>query len=252
MKLQDPRLEALLAAYRDERRPSEAARAQMWERLVEQRRPRRAWVRAAVAAAVAVAALVVLWLAIRGPTGALVRGREPGTGTQAPFGHEAAPTRGAAAAAGGRAAGVDEAVDAATVVEPPASEASARPDADEALGARARASASGSRSAPGTTSVPAAPEPDASQGAPFDDLGLVEAAEAALRAGAPARALELLRRHEERFPSAPTAEERAALRVLALCAAGREVEGRGARWAFLREHPRSAYRERIEKACPGT
>jgi len=111
-----------------------------------------------------------------------------------------------------------------------------------------RAPTSAARGA--STSITPVPEPPAK--APIDDLALIESAEAALRGGEPERALELLRRHEERFPRAPTAEERQALRVLALCAAGRQVEGRGARWAFLREHPRSAYRERIEKACPAS
>ena len=137
------------------------------------------------------------------------------------------------------------------IVEPSPGEPSMRAPGDAlARPPSERASASDSRSAPPATPAKLEPQPAPEADAAIDELALVEAAEAALRADAPVRALELLRRHEQRFPSAPTAEEREALRVLALCAAGREAEGRGARWVFLREHPRSAYRERIEKACP--
>jgi len=253
MKLQDPRLEALLEAYRDDRRPSAAAREELWERLVEHQRPRRAWLRAAVVTAVAVAALVLLWLASRGSWGELARGGESGSGAQAPFGHDADRPRGTASAAGGRTKASNEAslMPSEPIVEPVPSEPSMRAAGDDLTEpVNERAPASGSRPAPTATPTriesDPAPEPDAA----IDDLALIEAAEAALRADAPTRALELLRQHEERFPSAPTAEERKALRVLALCAAGREAEGRGARWVFLREHSRSAYRERIEKACP--
>ena len=103
MKLQDPRLEALLEAYRDDRRPSATTREAMWERLVEHQRPRRAWGRAAVVTAVALAALVLLWLASRGSWGELARGGEPDAGTQAPFGRDADRPRGTASGAGGRA-----------------------------------------------------------------------------------------------------------------------------------------------------
>lgn len=251
MKLQDPRLEALLAAYREERRPSPAARERMWARWVEHRRPRRAWVRGAVIAAVAVAALVLLWLASRGLPGELARGREPGSGVQAPFDRASDSAGGTAVAAGGRAVGSGEALMAEPADARPASEAPAAVAAEPSSEGRASEGAgSGSRTAAGSKPASSEPATDSERDAPIDDLALVEAAEAALRAGTPARALELLREHEQRFPSAPTAEERQALRVLALCAAGREVEGRGARWAFLREHPRSAYRERIENACP--
>lgn len=240
MKPQDPRLEALLEAYRDDRRPSAAAREQMWARLVEHQRPRRAWLRATVVAAVAVAALVLLWLASRGSWGELARGGDPRAGEQAPFERDVVRRRGTASAAGDRASASSEAAPAPTepVVEPSPGEPS--------LPATGKAPARPGGAREVAPAIEPAPAPDAASG----DLTLIAAAEAALRADAPARALELLHLHEERFPSAATAEEREALRVLALCAAGREVEGRGARWAFLREHPRSAYRERIEKACP--
>lgn len=249
MKLQDPGLEALLEAYRADRRPTDAMREQMWQRFDAARRPRPAWVRAAVATAVAVAALVLLWLAIRGFSGEVARARGPASGTQAPLQHEAEPPRGTASTMGGRATGSGAAAPADTTVEslpsvtPPGEQGASE---ERARQAHASEPASGPRDGERSTVVPPEPAPKV----PSDDLALVEAAEAALRADDPERALELLHRHEQRFPRAPTVEEREALRVLALCAAGRAVEGRGARWTFLREHPRSAYRERIEKACP--
>lgn len=260
MKLQDPGLEALLEAYRDDRQPSETVREQMWQHVDRARRPRRAWVPAAVATAVAVAALVILWLAMRGLSGEVARTRGPGSGAQAPFDHASEPPRGMASTRAERAAASG---DPATTELPldPASPSSPEPSIDDAAtsehASAEPASEPRSRPAPADEQRPTAgsradtdPTIDPTPPSPGDDLALVEAAEAALRADDPARALELLRRHEQRFPRAVTAEEREALRVLALCAAGRTVEGRGARSVFLREHPRSAYRERIEKACP--
>lgn len=243
MKLRDPRLEALLEAYRDDRRPSDALREALWQRVHRARRPRLPWVRVAVAAAVAVAALVLVWVAIGELSGRATGLRGAASRVEAPFGSATEPTRGTAAK-GSQA----PAEPVGSVAEPSPSVA---PTTAITPDSRPGPAASDPASRPGRRSVAAATadsEPPAKP--PIDDLALIEAAEAALRGAEPGRALALLHRHEQQFPSAPTAEERQALRVLALCAAGREVEGRGARSAFLREHPRSAYRERIEKACP--
>lgn len=251
MKLQDPGLEALLEAYRADRSPTEAMREQMWQRFDASRRPPRAWVRATVVAVVAIAALLLLWLSIRELSGETARVRDPGSGSQAPFDRSAAPPRGTASNRAERPATAT-----ATATQPgtppePTVDSVAPPLTDPALEPSSSRRTSDDRPRPTRsterTSTHAAEPPPPS---PSDDLALVEAAEAALRSGDPERALELLHRHEQRFPRAATVEEREALRVLALCAAGRAVEGRGARWTFLREHPRSAYRERIEKACP--
>lgn len=255
MKLQDPRLEALLEAYRADRSPTEAMREQMWQRFDASRRPSRAWVRATVVAVVAIAALLLLWLSIRELSGETARVRDPGSGSQAPFDRSAGSPRGTASTRAERTATAT-----ATATAPgtppgtppePTADSVAPPLTDPVLEPSSSRRTSDDRPRPTRpterTSTHAAEPPPPS---PSDDLALVEAAEAALRAGDPERALELLHRHEQRFPRAATVEEREALRVLALCAAGRAVEGRGARWTFLREHPRSAYRERIEKACP--
>jgi hypothetical protein len=46
------------------------------------------------------------------------------------------------------------------------------------------------------------------------------------------------------------AEEREALRVLALCASGEAAPGSAAAAAFLRAHPRSTYAARVVDSCP--
>jgi hypothetical protein len=247
MKLQDPRLEQLLAAYREDRRPGEAQRERMWQRFDDARRPVRVWPKGVIAAVVAVAAIAIVWLAVRGWSGALAR---PGAGdpdVQAPFGVEPARTGGVAPVQGGRAA--VEGTPGGAAEPPPATSVTIESEHDRPA-KRTSPRPSGVGSLPATEEPESAAAAEQQPHARGDDLVLIEAAEAALRAAEPAKALALLRQHEQRFPDAPTVEERLALRVLALCAAGRSAEGRGARWAFLREHPDSAYRERIESACP--
>jgi hypothetical protein len=244
MKPQDPRLAALLDAYRADRVPSPAARGRMERRFEETLRRGRSWPRSLAVTLVAVAPLVVLWLFTREWSAERLGSKDRASEAQAPFAAEPPAASGEAEAHGGRAA------TSSSAEQSPAPTAGPRPAAGaEATATKERPprrplppSASSSAPSPGARER----EPEAKR----NDLVLIEAAEAALRAGDPARALVLLRQHEERFAQAPTAEEREALRVLSLCAAGRLSEGRGARWVFLRAHPQSAYRERIESACP--
>lgn len=252
MKLQDPRLEALLEAYRDDRRPTEAMRQRMARRFEHTRsttRARRWWSSSLVATAVAVAALVLLWFAARGLSGRVATIGEDAPGMQAPFDHDRAEG-GRALPAHGEHQAIE--VDPAThegAIEPRVQTTPTLADPTEAPPAQVTTPRAGM--AVGTSAGPRSTVDTTTPGEPPGDaeLTLIEAAEAALRAGEPERALGLLRQHEQRFARATTAQERQALRVLALCAAGREAEGRGARWVFLREHPGSAYRERIERAC---
>ena len=44
-------------------------------------------------------------------------------------------------------------------------------------------------------------------------------------------------------------EERKALRIQALCAAGKAPQGRAERAAFLRDHAGSAHADRVRAAC---
>ncbi|MBV1856812.1 MAG: hypothetical protein KUG77_00270 [Nannocystaceae bacterium] len=66
----------------------------------------------------------------------------------------------------------------------------------------------------------------------------------------PKEALSLLQDAEREFPAGVLRQERAVLRVVALCDAGKLDDGRTAASAFLRAHPRSPLRSRVESACP--
>lgn len=82
-----------------------------------------------------------------------------------------------------------------------------------------------------------------------DETRLVRDADAALRGGDAARALTLLDEHARLFPSGVLAEERAAERVLALCALGRTGEARTAAATFLRDRPLSPLATRVRSSC---
>ena len=88
---------------------------------------------------------------------------------------------------------------------------------------------------------------------PGDDLAeenrLLGRARRALIDEQPARALAQLDEHEQRFPRGVLTEERQALRAIALCEVGREVEGTAAARLFLREHPQAALSHRVRGAC---
>ncbi len=83
-----------------------------------------------------------------------------------------------------------------------------------------------------------------------EETRLLARARRALVKSWPKMALGLIREAEERFPNGVLRQERAALRVMALCDAGQLADGRKAAAAFLRTHPRSALRSRVESACP--
>jgi hypothetical protein len=67
--------------------------------------------------------------------------------------------------------------------------------------------------------------------------------------GKPEQALVRLGDHARRFPDGMLAEERQALRAVALCEAGRDAEGQTAARSFLREHPHAALAQRVRSAC---
>ncbi|PCC68861.1 hypothetical protein SAMN02745121_07610 [Nannocystis exedens] len=133
---------------------------------------------------------------------------------------------------------------------------------------RQRAAAGHGRGSPARASRAAADEPglaEGGDGAPGADareglagdgdrvlaeMALLQEARAALRGGQPETALALLDRHAESFAGGSMTEERQALRVLALCAAGEVARGADEAAAFLRAHPRSTYAARVAAACP--
>ncbi len=97
-----------------------------------------------------------------------------------------------------------------------------------------------------------APAQASSSSSLAQETRLLERARAAVTGNRPQAALTLLREAEERFPNGVLRQERAVLRVVALCDAGKVSDGRTAAAAFLRAHPQSALRSRVESACPET
>jgi hypothetical protein len=84
------------------------------------------------------------------------------------------------------------------------------------------------------------------------ELALVDAAKRALAAGDAALALDRLAAHARDHRRGQLAEERQALRVEALCAAGKRPQARAEATLFLREYPASTHADRIARACPAT
>lgn len=100
--------------------------------------------------------------------------------------------------------------------------------------------------APPRTVPPAIPETRL-----LDETRLLGDAHRALSAGQPLMALALLDRHREEFPVGAMRQERAATRVLALCAAGRDADARRAGQRFLSVYPNSMQAPRIRASCGG-
>jgi hypothetical protein len=78
---------------------------------------------------------------------------------------------------------------------------------------------------------------------------LLEQADGDLRRGDPSAALARLAEHAAQYPAGALREEREGIRVVALCRAGREAEGKAAAQRFLAHSPRSTLATRIRAAC---
>lgn len=146
----------------------------------------------------------------------------------------------------------------APVVEPvpePVVEAAAVPEpmivpVEVAPVAEPRRAASGA-----ARGAPVAPMPSSSA-LPEDDhlaeeLALVSEARRAIARGDAAAARVALDRHASAFPEGLLAEERSALAVLALCAAGEEDRAVASARAFLARYPASVSASRIRASCAG-
>ncbi len=81
------------------------------------------------------------------------------------------------------------------------------------------------------------------------ELAMLQRARRALNRDSAAQALGIVTELDERFPNGVLLEERAALRVLALCAVGDLTAARGATARFLERHPGSMYVPRVRAAC---
>ncbi|HWB80963.1 MAG TPA: hypothetical protein VG755_38635 [Nannocystaceae bacterium] len=81
------------------------------------------------------------------------------------------------------------------------------------------------------------------------ELALLQRARVALGRGDPEAALGVLAEHERSFPDGELVEERRAVRIIALCDAGKAPQGRAEARAFLAGHPSSTLAGRIRSAC---
>ncbi len=81
-----------------------------------------------------------------------------------------------------------------------------------------------------------------------EEMRIVRAGDAALRSGNAASALALFDQHARDFPHGVLVEERAADRVLALCALGRELEASADAERFLRDKPNAPLAAKV-RAC---
>jgi hypothetical protein len=99
------------------------------------------------------------------------------------------------------------------------------------------------------TATAAAGEGSGAQLEHTGEVSLLRSALTSLRDDDAARALSLLADHAARYPSGTFTTERRGLRVLALCAAGLQAEGRREQSAFLREAGSSPIAARVRTAC---
>jgi hypothetical protein len=97
-------------------------------------------------------------------------------------------------------------------------------------------------------SAPSA-SPPAGEQTVDEEVKLMNAAQAALRAGKAAQALELLTQHTERFPSGKLTTLREVTRMMALCQAGRRAEARQLAANFIAQRPDSPFVERVKTIC---
>ncbi len=224
-------LARMLAEYRGSLQPDATDRARV-RRAIGAVEDRRAWWRALVwragaVAAIAAAALVlaIAWVQRRGVAGderdrgapseapRAIEGTQPATATE----REPAP----------RAP--------APVIEPTSQPEGVAPPAVEMR--------------PRAVPLVRVEPPGAAVDAVRAEAALVERARKALDDGATDDVIALSSEHTRRFPGGVLAVEVGALRALALCTAGKSAQGRGEAQVFLREHPRAPYRDRIRRAC---
>lgn len=108
------------------------------------------------------------------------------------------------------------------------------------------------RPAPGPAALPAAQplpaEARSQQTLEAESRALAEA-QRALRDEDLEWALNMLAQQDRTFAGGVLAEERAAARVIALCAAGRHDEGRASAERFQKQYPGSLLTERVRQAC---
>ena len=78
---------------------------------------------------------------------------------------------------------------------------------------------------------------------------LLEEADAEIRAGNPSAALVRLAEHAAKYPTGALSDEREGVRAIALCRAGRSIEGRAAADKFLSGTRKTSLAARVRTAC---
>ncbi len=95
----------------------------------------------------------------------------------------------------------------------------------------------------------AAPSADVAEPTIDDEVKLVSGAQTALRGGNTARAMQLLKEHETRFPAGKLATLRQVTYMMALCQSGQTAQARQAAARFLAKNPSSPFAERVSGIC---
>ncbi len=96
---------------------------------------------------------------------------------------------------------------------------------------------------------PGSRSPRTARGDLSGEVALIARAQSATNRGEAEKALEALKEYDRKHPGGELTEERSAARILALCAAGRRKEARGAAARFLARWPRSPQAARIQSSC---
>lgn len=248
---------AMLRALRKEERIPTDVHDRVWTRVqADVAEPPVRWIRrSAVLGVLAAAAVALLWI------GRHALETDDGTPqSQAGYEHVAVPPGGAVERRAPEASaprGHEGGDPASPAIEPEGS--TPEPVAPEALetaepeaeASRAGADRRGTASAERRRAAPEpAPEPTPTPGSTLaEENRLLAQARASLIDERPEQALTQLLDHARRFPDGVLAEERQALRAVALCEAGRDAEGHAAASSFLREHPQAALAQRVRRAC---
>ena len=195
-----------------------------------------------IGVAMAAAATVLLALRLVGSAGTLVQ-RSASSSDQAVY--EATPSDPEQGRARPRAP--------SQPVVTPEDSTPAAPPAPQPPVDPAGVSSPASRSAVRAPASARPPEPGAAPPpAPVDlaaELTVMRRARAALRREDPEQALRLLDEHAARFASGQMLEDRQALRVQALCDAGRGERARDAARRFGQDHPGSPHVARVKTIC---
>jgi outer membrane protein assembly factor BamD (BamD/ComL family) len=105
--------------------------------------------------------------------------------------------------------------------------------------------------APSPATSARATRPQASTTAPDleAEVSLLAAAQSAIARGDYATALATLDEHRREFPRGALSEERTAARAVALCGAGRQIDGKALASSFLTRHPSSPLAPRVRSSC---